>query len=232
MNQAIEVKDLHFAYQDTRVLENISFTVPHGQFVGIIGPNGGGKTTLLHLLMGFLKPIRGKITLLKGAKLGWVPQHFRYDRNFPITVLEVVLMGLLSRAPRFGGYAQKDKEEALAALDKVGMRSFHDYGFAALSGGQAQRVLLARALVNDPDIIFLDEPTANVDLTATEDIYKALTALKGKKTILMVTHDLRAAVQSVERVLCVEKTLQEMSPKQVCEHFALGLYHTPLKEQS
>lgn len=238
MGHAIEVSDLFFAYQDTLVLEEINFKVETGQFIAIIGPNGGGKTTLLNLLMGFLKPNSGKVKILGSTpklvskKIGWVPQHFHYDRSFPISVLEVVLTGLLAKSSFWGGYGKKCSQMALEALEKVGLKQFAKTSFSELSGGQAQRVLLARAIASEPSILFLDEPTANVDANAQKEIYKILSGLKGKITILMVTHDLRAASQHVDQVLCVEKQLSLMSPKEVCEHFALGLYHPPLKASS
>jgi zinc transport system ATP-binding protein len=237
MPEAIEVDHLSFAYNETHVLKDTSFTIAENEFIGIIGPNGGGKTTLLLLLMGFLKPTSGKIKLFGKSpremrpRLGYVPQVFRYDRDFPITVLEVVLAGRLAETKIWGGWLNEDKKKALEALEKMGMKSFANASFSELSGGQAQRVLLARALVSNPRILFLDEPTANVDQNAQAEIYKHLAQLKGTITLIMVTHDLAAATQAVERILCVEREVASFTPKQVCGHFALGLYHPPPREQ-
>jgi zinc transport system ATP-binding protein len=235
MENVLEVTDLSFSYHEDPILSKVSFTISEKEFVGIIGPNGGGKTTLLLLLMGFLKPSKGKIKLFgkspKEARdeIGYVPQAFRFDREFPISVLEVVLGGKLRTAPAFGGYRKEDKQAAKEALEKMGMEKQIHAAFSELSGGQAQRVLLARALVGNPKLLFLDEPTANVDQSAQAEIYKLLDKLKGEITVVMVTHDLRTACSHVERLLCVEREVASFSPQEVCEHFALGLYHPPIK---
>lgn len=239
MSHIVEVKHLSFSYQTQSVLTDVSLQVNAGEFIGIIGPNGGGKTTLLKLIMGFLKPSRGLIRVLgetpeanlrtsAPSRLAYVPQSMRFDREFPISVLEVVLSGLLSKLPWYGKFHQSDKAAAFAALDQVGLADFHALPFGTLSGGQAQRVLIARALVSDPKLLLLDEPTASVDSQAEAEIYALLSKLKGKMTIMMVTHDLRAAVDYVERVLCVQGYVLSLRPEEVCEHFALGLYHPPL----
>jgi zinc transport system ATP-binding protein len=233
----IEVEKLSFSYNGAAVLEDLSFTIKKGEFIGIFGPNGGGKTTLLSLLMGFLKPIKGEVRLFgtnpQGAreKLGWVPQNFQFDRHFPISVEEVVLGGRLANLTLGIFFSKKDHQIAEEALDKVGMRRFLKVPFATLSGGEAQRVLIARALASFPSLLLLDEPTASVDYAAQNEIYQLLAGLKGEMTLVMVTHDLNSAVEHVDRLFCVQKNLIEMSPEKVCEHFAMGLYHTPIKKR-
>jgi len=235
---ALDIHTLSFAYGSTYALEEVSFSVKEGAFVGVFGPNGGGKTTLLHLILGFLKPTRGNISVFgkspkqAHAKIGWVPQTFHFDRYFPISVEEVVLGGRLSHLSWRGQFSKLDREAVSHSLEKVGMKKFINAPFAALSGGQAQRVLIARALVSSPSLLILDEPTASVDYQAQIEIYNMLKQLKGKMTILMVTHDLDSAVEYVDTLFCVQRSLTEMSPKKVCEHFALGLYHSPLKKES
>jgi zinc transport system ATP-binding protein len=230
----IEVDNLSFAYQEFAVLRDVTFRVQEGECVGIIGPNGGGKTTLLKLLMGFLKPTEGTIqfcgrpSIQEYPRIAYVPQVMRFDRLFPITVLEVVLMGLLSQLPWYGRYHQASRQAAIDALDKVGMTGFEERAFGTLSGGQAQRVLIARALVSQPDLLLLDEPTASVDVQAQGEIYTFLQKLRGKMTILMVTHDLNVAINFVDKVICVQHTVMTLKPQEVCEHFAFGLYHSPL----
>ncbi|HRD55541.1 MAG TPA: ABC transporter ATP-binding protein [Parachlamydiaceae bacterium] len=231
---AVLLKDLSFAYQDSLVLKNVSFQINKGEFLGIIGPNGGGKTTLLKLLMGFLKPLSGEIQIFgnepKNALncIAYVPQTARFDRQFPISVMELVLLGRLSKLPWYGQYSKADKEKAVEALEKVGLLHLSDASFGTLSGGQAQRALIARALVSEPKLLLLDEPTASVDIQAEAEIYQILQSLKGKMTIMMVTHDLGAAINLVKRVILVQGTAAVLDPKEICEHFAVGLYHTPL----
>ena len=142
--------------------------------------------------------------------------------------MELVLSGRLRDLPWYGKFSHADKRAALEALEQVGLTAFQNNPFGTLSGGQAQRALIARALVSKPKLLLLDEPTASVDTQAEADIYHFLSQLRGKMTILMVTHDLRAAIDQVDRVLCVQGSIISLKPQEVCEHFALGLYHPPL----
>ncbi len=231
---ALEVQGLYHHFDTTTVLENVCFQVDKGEFVGIFGPNGGGKTTLLHLLMGFQKPAQGQILVFgKSPKeirpnIGYVPQINRLDKHFPITVLEIVLMGCLSSANLFGKLPTSAKQKAMEALKKVGLYDKKESPFGSLSGGQAQRVLIARAIVNQPDLLILDEPTASVDPQAEKDILQILQDLKGDTTILMVTHDLQTIINQVGKLLCVHRQVHTLLPNEVCEHFGLGLYHSPI----
>jgi zinc transport system ATP-binding protein len=232
----LKVEDVCFSYQDgMEILHRVNLEIYTDEFIGIIGPNGGGKTTLLKLIMGFLKPTHGQISIF-GKKpqesfdqFSYVPQNLRYDKEFPISVLELVLSGRLSHLPWYGFYRRKDKQAALDALEQVGLSDFGSRSFGSLSGGQAQRVLIARALVSEPKILLLDEPTANVDSQAETDIYALLNELRKKMTILMVTHDLKTAIHQVDRVLVVQKEIDIFTTQEVCEHFAMGLYHPRLK---
>lgn len=230
----LEVDNLCFSYHGLSILRQVSFSVAAGEFVGIIGPNGGGKTTLLKAILGFIKPSSGKILIdqkppINARKhLAYVPQFARYDREFPISVLEVVLSGRLFNLPWYGNYSKKDSELAWKALERVGLTDFANRRFGTLSGGQAQRVLIARALASEPRLLLLDEPTASVDTKSEADIHELLNQLKGTMTIMMVTHDIDAIINDVQRVICVRGESVVLNPKEVCEHFALGLYHKPL----
>lgn len=234
MSPIVSLEKVFFSYHESLVVKDISFGIQPGEFVGIIGPNGGGKTTLLKLIMGFLKPTSGSITIfgkspqLAGQPIGYVPQSLRFDKQFPISVLELVLGGRLSHLPWYGQYSATDKRAAMQALERVGMADFAHRSFGNLSGGQAQRSLIARALASEPRLLVLDEPTASVDNQAEAEIYSILKSLQGDITILMVTHNLQAAIELVDKVICVQQTAATLNPQQVCEHFALGLYHAPL----
>lgn len=233
-NPVVDLENLSFSYQDVVVLQNVSFQINAGEFVGIIGPNGGGKTTLLKIIMGFLKPISGSIKVFNEIptkvlpRISYVPQTGRFDKQFPISVLEVVLLGRLSHLSWYGTYSHTDEQVALEALEKVGLLGFQKRAFGTLSGGQAQRVLIARALASNPQLLLLDEPTASVDTQAQTEIYNLLEGLKGSMTIMMVTHDLGIAVSKVQKVICVQHEVMTLNPQEVCEHFAFGLYHPPL----
>ncbi len=231
----VSVENLCFSY-DKRlpVLDRISFSASRGEFIGIFGPNGGGKTTLLQLLLGLINPTSGSVQLLGHSpsevsdKVGYVPQVRRFDKQFPISVLEVVLQGCLSDHRGWGSFNETAKKRAFSALEKVGMQDKANTAFGTLSGGQIQRTLIARALVSKPEILLLDEATVGIDPEALQEILQFLIGLKGEITIFMVTHNLQAIAAEMDRLLCINRELSTYSPKQVCEHFALGLYHPRL----
>ena len=231
---AVLLTDLSFFYDNIPALAKINLEISHGSFVGIMGPNGGGKTTLLKLLMGFLNPSEGKVRVFGKppaeirTRIGYVPQFHRADRDFPISVLDLVLLGALAKTSLWGSYPAAVKEKAESLIEELGLAAHMKKPFGSLSGGFAQRALLARALLSDPDLLLLDEPTANIDPPSSAAILNRLQLLKGTKTILLVTHDLATIVERVETVLCVQTQATSYLPTQVCEHFALGLYHTPL----
>ena len=236
MKPIIQMEQVNFAYAQTPVLTNVNLSINPHEFIGIIGPNGGGKTTLLKLLMGFLRPTSGNLEVfgttpqLSRHQVAYVPQTQRYDRDFPISVLELVLSGRLSRLPWYGKFSHADKEAAQQALEQVRLTSLKNAAFGTLSGGQAQRALIARALASHPKLLLLDEPTANVDSQAEADIYEILHRLQGKMTVLMVTHDLSTALEQVQRVILVQNNVILLKPEEVCQHFAMGLYHAPLMQ--
>jgi len=232
----LSVQNLSFSYDKrSPILEEINFNVEKGQFVGIFGPNGGGKTTLLMLILGLLTPSQGQIRLMGKApaevcnKIGYVPQVRRFDKQFPISVLEVVLQGCLSEFRGWGNFSKEAKERAHDALEKVGLQDKARAPFGTLSGGQIQRTLIARALASNPEILLLDEATVGVDPEALSEIFKFLIGLKGKITILMVTHDLQNIAKEMDLLYCIDRQLTPYTTEQICEHFALGLYHPKLR---
>jgi len=232
--KVLTIEHLFFHYDSMPALEDVNVEIFQGEFVGVFGPNGGGKTTLLKLMMGLLRPAQGKILLFGRPPeemchlIGYVPQAMRFDRDFPISALEVVMMGSLKKLSWWGMYPADAKRKALNALDRVGLAHKAKSSFGTLSGGEAQRVLIARAIVDEPSLLLLDEPTANVDTEAEQNIYAQLTDLNKTMTILMVTHDLQTIVDKVGKLLCVQRRVSCLKAKEVCEHFALGLYHAPL----
>ncbi len=235
MKEAIlEIQHLFFHYDSVPTLEDVNIEIFQGEFVGIFGPNGGGKTTLLKLMMALLRPQKGEILLFRRPPeemrhlIGYVPQAMRFDRDFPISVLEVIMMGSLRKLSWWGTYPAEAKRKAKVALERVGLAHKAEASFGTLSGGEAQRALIARAIVDEPSVLLLDEPTANVDIEAEQNIYAQLSELNKTMTILMVTHDLQTIVDKVGKLLCVQRRVTSLKTQEVCEHFALGLYHTPL----
>ncbi|MFZ4395229.1 MAG: metal ABC transporter ATP-binding protein [Kiritimatiellia bacterium] len=214
MNEfVIQVQDVCFAFGAQEVLHNVSFRVPPCAFVAVVGPNGGGKTTLLKLLLGELSPRFGYVRMLGGTprevrrRIGYVPQALPFDPGFPVSVHDVVLMGRVDRH-RIGPYRAADHQAARAALAQVGMASVDSCQFAELSGGQRQRVLIAQALVSAPELLLLDEPTASVDPAATSQLYTLFHELKADRTIVMVSHNLGAVTGYATHVLCVNRTAE------------------------
>ena len=208
----IQVEGLHFSYGGHPVLEGVDFEVEAGDFVGIMGPNGGGKTTLFKVLLGLLKPQRGRARVLghrpgkAAARLGYVPQQTEPDRDFPISAQDVVLMGRISR--RAGRrWSPADREAARRALERVGMWAERNRLIGRLSGGERQRVLIARALAADPEILFLDEPTASVDPLWQTQLYDLLRELNQRMTILVVSHDLTVLSSHIRSVACINRRL-------------------------
>ncbi len=209
----IEMNNISFSYSRFPVLNDTNISVQEGDMVSIIGPNGGGKTTLLKLMLGLLEPDRGEVLIYgkspqeNSRYLGYVPQYSRFDDKFPITVFEVVLTGRLSKA--FGFYTRADRVAARQALATAGLEDISSRPFQALSGGQRQRVLIARALAGEPSILLLDEPTSNVDAAVGTMLHDLLKKLNETHTILLVTHDVGFVSTITNRVFCVNQIVHE-----------------------
>lgn len=213
MNTAIiSFQDVDFSYNSEPILKDVNLEIHPGEFVSVIGPNGGGKTSLLLLALGMLRPNRGTVQVFGRAperersRLSYVPQFTRFDPLFPVTVYDVVQMGRLGRFWT-GPYRKEDREAALTALEQVGLAELRRRSFSELSGGQRQRVLIARALATEPEVLLLDEPTANVDRLATDKLYELLVELNQRLTVVLVSHDLGIVSRFVSSVVCVNKTV-------------------------
>ncbi len=234
MTKAIEIKELYFKYENNLVLENISLEVPKGEFLGIIGPNGGGKTTLLKAILGLVKPDSGSIEIFGSSiarnqhLVGYVPQYSLFDLDYPISVMDVVLTGRLGRKRMLKGFDGEDKEIAENALDLVGLSSFRNRLAGELSGGEKQRVLIARALAKKPKILLLDEPTASVDATSGKNFYSILQGLNPEMTIILVSHDIGAVSQNVKKIACLSRTLVFHDSKELTNEMIEAAYHCPV----
>lgn len=207
----IQLEHVSFGYNGYRVLEDVSLTIYERDFLCIVGPNAGGKTTLLKLILGLLKPGSGTVRVFgqspvkTRSRMGYMPQHASLDPLFPVSVMDVVLMGKLGNGNKFGLFRKSDREAAMEALARVELCDIRKRAFSDLSGGQRQRVLIARALVSDPEILLLDEPTANVDAAVETGFYELLSQLNEKMTVALVTHDLGFVSHYVKGVACVNR---------------------------
>ena len=209
----IEIKDLDFAYNGEAVLQDVNLSVQEHDYVAVIGPNGGGKTTLLKLMLGLLTPDKGTVRVdgkspqNASTSIGYVPQNVHLNTSFPITAIDVVRMGMLDQSKRFSKKSSSWRDEVMAALDRMEMAAHADEKIGMLSGGQRQRVFIARALVTHPKLLLLDEPTASIDTKGQVDFYRLLKDLNQDMTILVVSHDLMAISSHVKSVACVNKEL-------------------------
>ena len=231
---AIDMQGVWFSYDGAPILKDVSLHLKQGDFLGILGPNGGGKTTLLKLLLGILKPDRGEIRVLGESphdakhRVGYVPQNTDFNIDFPISVMDVTLMGRLSRSRMGRRYSDKDRAQAETILKKVGIWDCRHRPIGSLSGGQRQRVFIARALATDPKILFLDEPTASVDPEFETDLFEFLRELNRTVTIVTITHDVGVISRHVKSVACVNRSLIFHEEGKITPEMIDMAYHCPV----
>lgn len=232
---AIEIKNLYLSYNDIPVLENINITVYKKQFLAIIGPNGGGKTTLLKVILGIVEPNDGEIKISglnieQGRKLvGYVPQISDFNKRFPIDVKDVILMGRLSdQKGLFHSYSDKDYKFADDIMKQLDIIDLKDRQIGKLSGGQLQRVLIGRALAANPEILLLDEPTASLDAESRNNIYNILKELNDEITVLVVTHDLTAVSSYFDSIACLNKNMHYHGGKNLSKDDIDKVYGCPV----
>ena len=203
--EMIKLEKISFKYDHDWILKDIDLSVKEKDFLGIVGPNGGGKTTLLKIILGLLKPNKGKVNI--NGILSYVPQHLNFDKYHPVCVEDVILMGLLDKMSAGLIHSKEDYQKVYSVMETLGIFEIKKQRFGQLSGGQRQRVLIARAIISNPDILILDEPTANIDKSAQEIVQKLLVKLNEKMTLLMVSHHFDFISSDVNRVVCVDRTL-------------------------
>ena len=232
--QVISIRDLWAGYDNELVLEEINLSVKELDFIGLVGPNGGGKTTLFKVLLGLLPPMRGEVRIMgKSAKegrhyIGYVPQVIHFDRDFPISVWEVARMGRLGKRGLLQRYTAEDDELVAEALDSVEMLELRERAIGELSSGQRQRVYIARALARGPEILLLDEPTSNIDPQVSTNIYELLSRSNEHITILMVSHDMSAISSYVKTVGCLNRRLFYHGEKQLTPDMLELAYQCPI----
>jgi len=233
--EVVRLEDVWVQYNGVPILEGINLAIEQDDFLGIIGPNGGGKTTLLKIILGLISPSRGKVSVLgkppekSRSKIGYVPQHNLFDRDFPISVGDVVLMGRYGKSGLFRRYSSEDRRATQDALQTVGMLDYKERQMGKLSGGELQRIFIARALVAEPKLLLLDEPTASVDPAMQTEFYELLEKLKKRMAIVLVSHDISAVSIYVDKLACLNRQLHYHGSKEITPEILEATYKCPVQ---
>ncbi len=212
-NSIIKIENLYAGYENKNVLHNINLDITEKDFLGIIGPNGGGKTTLVKVILGLIKPTEGKIsffdngTPVNGINMGYLPQYNSIDKKFPISVYEVILSGLNKQKSLFSKFTKEHHDKVKDTISMMGLEELAGKAIGQLSGGQLQRALLGRAIVSDPKVIILDEPNTYIDKRFEGQLYSLLEEINKHRTIILVSHDIGSVLQNVKNIACVNGTL-------------------------
>ena len=232
--EIVSLKNISVEYEGTAVLKGHNLSVYSDDFIGIIGPNGGGKTTLLKVILGLVKPASGEVSVFGTSPekarnhIGYVPQMMEVERDFPISVRDTVLMGRLCHKALFRGHNKKDYEAADRAIEVVEMSDMKNRKTGDLSGGERQRVMIARALASEPKLLLLDEPTASIDPKLKTDIYDLLNGLKNRMAIILVTHDIGVISSHVDKVACLNCQLFYHDSKEIPKETLEAVYQCPV----
>lgn len=225
MQPLIRLEHISAAYDRKTVLEDINLTVGERDFVGIIGPNGGGKTTLVKLMLGLLKPTGGAIRFYQEGKevpeisMGYLPQYTTIDKKFPISVYEVVLSGLNKQKPLFRPFTKAHHEKTRSIIARMGLEGLEQRPIGQLSGGQLQRALLGRALVSNPQVLILDEPNTYIDKRFEKRLYELLEDINREHTIMLVSHDIGTVLHHAKTIACVNHTLDYLPRTEVTDEW-------------
>lgn len=232
MATLIDIYSLSAGYESNIVLRDIDFSIRENDFIGVIGPNGGGKTTLLKVILGLIKPVNGTIIfnedLLKRNKIGYLPQMSAGDNSFPVTVMDVVLSGLMIHKSVMARITAEDRKKADNVIGELGLREIRKSPLNELSGGQLQRVFLGRAIIGSPALLLLDEPDNFVDTTFENDFYQKLHDLNERMAILMVSHDVGTISSHVKSFACVNRKLH-YHPSPEITNEQLSSYDCPIQ---
>ena len=203
-------EDVRFCYGEVCAVSSVNFSVHRKSITVLVGPNGGGKSTLLKLITGLAKPDAGAVKFREGLEAGYVSQNFSFDTNFPLTVEELVLQGTLPKTIRpFGRYSAAQRERAREAIMHAGLKDCGRRGISQLSGGQLKRAVIARVFASDASLIALDEPDASLDLDAAKELYEILEHMKREKTIVIASHNVNTLLDIADKAIYVNRTVQE-----------------------
>lgn len=231
-NWLLQIKDVDAGYNGNLVLSGVNITIREHDFMGVIGPNGGGKTTFLKLILGLIKPVKGKLEYnpkaTKKINIGYLPQHTQTDHSFPISVREVVLSGTQYKQG-FSPikYTEKEMASSREIMQQMGIAHIAQKPIGELSGGQQQRVLLARAVISNPELLLLDEPSTFVDSRFENELFDVLKALNKTTTIIMVSHDIGTISSLVKSIACINNTLHYHPSNEISEEM-LRVYNCPI----
>lgn len=235
MNKLIELRNIAVSYDTKVVLRDVSFDLWEDDFLGIIGPNGGGKTTLLKVILGLLKPNTGQIFFYRNEvrvsalKIGYLPQINQIDRRFPISVWEVIASGLMAEKKKCWGYTSEQREQIQKVIGQIGLATLIKRPIGELSGGELQRVLLGRAIVSQPDVLVLDEPNTYVDKLFESRLYELLAEINRDTAVILVSHDVGTILPLVKNVACVNETLHYHAGNDLSENWMNEAYHCPIE---
>lgn len=234
MEKIVTLENISAGYAEEVILQHIDLTIKAQDFIGVIGPNGGGKTTLVKVILGLLKPMSGKLTLFDSKAepgrraMGYLPQVIKTDQKFPISVQDVVLSGLAERGKLFRRFTSKDRKQAVVLLDQMGIANLAKNNIGELSGGQMQRVFLCRAIIANPRLLILDEPSTYVDNKFEHDLYNILSDLNKQMAILMVSHDVGTITYYVKTIACVNRQLHYHASNIISQE-QLASYNCPIQ---
>lgn len=235
MNKLINIDNIVAGYDNKIVLHDVSLNIWENDFLGIIGPNGGGKTTLLKIILGLLKPKSGSVRYFDGEKevsslkIGYLPQMNKIDKKFPISVREVVLSGLMAEKPRFRDFTAEQKQRAEEVIAQMGLQELAKRAIGDLSGGQLQRVLLGRSMVSRPKVLILDEPNSYVDKRFESHFYNLLEEISKESSIILVSHDIGTVLSMVKNIACVNETLHYHSGADISAEWLENKYACPIE---
>jgi zinc transport system ATP-binding protein len=231
---AIELRGVNLRRGDVHVLEDVDLRVERGDFLAVLGPNGSGKTTLLRTILGLIEPQSGQVRVLDGTareargRIGYVPQRAAFDLDFPIRSEEVVRMGRLARGRWLRRYDDSDRDAAHKALETMEVAHLADRPVGALSGGELQRVLIARALAMEPELLLLDEPTASLDERIGRGVWEILEELSHRMTLVLVSHDIGAISHYVRGVACLNRRLHMHPDGELTDEMLEATYGCPV----
>jgi zinc transport system ATP-binding protein len=228
-NTIIEINNMSAGYDGKEVLRNVNLNIYERDFLGIIGPNGGGKTTLVKCILGLLKPTAGEIVYGERCTVGYLPQYSNIDRRFPISVEEVVLSGLCSKKSLATRFSHEQREKVRHTISRMGLEGMENRSIDQLSGGQLQRALLGRAIVSDPTVVILDEPSTYIDKRFEAKLYSLLSEINRECAVVLVSHDIGTVLQQVKTIACVNETLDYHPSTEVSSEWLEKNFNCPIE---